>query len=135
MSLFLANDRIASLDPERDEAFAFQAEIEVRNTAPFVPRPDPREFSGDDGDSLSDADRERPASTVARGTAAAVPSAALAHLWFGRAGPETLHLRVRTPSLCPTRPCKMTDMARKWESAGFPDTPEGTARAATLEAE
>ena len=50
MSLFLVNDRIASSDRERDEAFAFQAEIEVRSSAPFVPRPDPREVSGDDWD-------------------------------------------------------------------------------------
>ena len=50
VSLFLVNDRIASSDRERDEAFAFQAEIEVRSTIPFVPRPDPREVSGDDWD-------------------------------------------------------------------------------------
>ena len=50
VSLFLVNDRIAAPDRERDEAFAFQAEIEVRSTTPFVPRPDPREVSGDDRD-------------------------------------------------------------------------------------
>ena len=50
VSLFLVNDRIPSSDRERDEAFAFQAEIEVRSTNPFVPRPDPREVSGDDWD-------------------------------------------------------------------------------------
>ena len=50
VSVFLVNDRIASSGRERDEAFAFQAEIEVRSTAPFVPRPDPREVSGDDWD-------------------------------------------------------------------------------------
>ena len=50
VSLFLVNDRIPSSDRERDEAFAFQAEIEVRSTIPFVPRPDPREVSGDDWD-------------------------------------------------------------------------------------
>ena len=50
MSLFLVNDRIPSSDRERDETFAFQAEIEVRSTIPFVPRPDPREVSGDDWD-------------------------------------------------------------------------------------
>ena len=50
VSLFLVNDRIAASDRERDEAFAFQAEIEVRSTIPFVPRPDPREVSGDDWD-------------------------------------------------------------------------------------
>ena len=50
VSLFLVNDRIAAPDRERDEAFAFQAEIEVRSAIPFVPRPDPREVSGDDRD-------------------------------------------------------------------------------------
>ena len=50
VSLFLVNDRNPSSDRERDEAFAFQAEIEVRSTIPFVPRPDPREVSGDDWD-------------------------------------------------------------------------------------
>ena len=50
VSLFLVNDRIASPDRERDEAFAFQAEIEVRSAVPFAPRPDPREVSGDDWD-------------------------------------------------------------------------------------
>ena len=50
MSLFLVNDRIPSPDRERDEAFAFQAEIEVRSAVPFVPRPDPREVSDDDWD-------------------------------------------------------------------------------------
>ena len=50
VSLFLVNDRIAPSDRERDEAFAFQAEIEVRSAALFVPRPDPREVSGDDWD-------------------------------------------------------------------------------------
>ena len=50
VSLFLVNDRIPWSDRERDETFAFQAEIEVRSTIPFVPRPDPREVSGDDWD-------------------------------------------------------------------------------------
>ena len=50
VSVFLVNDRTASPDRERDEAFAFQAEIEVRGATPFVPRPDPREVSGDDWD-------------------------------------------------------------------------------------
>ena len=50
VSLFLVNDRVPSSDRERDEAFAFQAEIEVRSEVPFVPRPDPREVSGDDWD-------------------------------------------------------------------------------------
>ena len=50
VSLFLVNDRVPSSDRERDEAFAFQAEIEVRSEVPFVPRPDPREVSGDNWD-------------------------------------------------------------------------------------
>ena len=50
VSLFLVNGRKASSGQERDEAFAFQAEIEVRSTTPFVPRPDPREVSGEDWD-------------------------------------------------------------------------------------
>ena len=50
VSLFLVNDRIPSTDRVRDESFAFQTEIEVRSAAPFVPRPDPREVSGEEWD-------------------------------------------------------------------------------------
>ena len=50
VSLFLVNGRTSATDPARDEAFAFQAELEVRSAAPFVPRPDPRGVSGDDSD-------------------------------------------------------------------------------------
>ena len=50
VSLFLVNGREPSSDRERDETFAFQAEIEVRSEVPFVPRPDPREVTGDDRD-------------------------------------------------------------------------------------
>ena len=50
VSLFLVNNRTAPSDQERDEAFAFQAELEVRSATPFVPRPDPREVSGEDWD-------------------------------------------------------------------------------------
>ena len=51
VSLFLVNDRTAPPNGrERDETFAFQAGIEVRSAVPFVPRPDPREVSGDDWD-------------------------------------------------------------------------------------
>ena len=50
VSLFLVNDRPAAGDRGRDEAFAFQAELEVRSAVPFVPRPDPRGVSGDDQD-------------------------------------------------------------------------------------
>jgi len=50
VSLFLVNGREPSSDRERDETFAFQAEIEVRSEVPFVPRPDPREMTADDWD-------------------------------------------------------------------------------------
>ena len=50
VSLFLVNGRPPAADPARDEAFAFQAELEVRSAVPFVPRPDPRGVSGDDSD-------------------------------------------------------------------------------------
>ena len=50
VSLFLVNGRPSATDPARDEAFAFQAELEVRSAVPFVPRPDPRGVSGDDSD-------------------------------------------------------------------------------------
>ena len=50
VSLFLVNDRTATADRARDEAFAFQAEMEVHSAEPFVPRPDPRGMSGDDRD-------------------------------------------------------------------------------------
>ena len=50
VSLFLVNGRPPAEDTARDEAFAFQAELEVRSAVPFVPRPDPRGASGDDSD-------------------------------------------------------------------------------------
>ena len=50
LSLFLVNNRTAASHQEREVAFAFQAEIEVRSATPFVPRPDPREVSGEDRD-------------------------------------------------------------------------------------
>ena len=50
VSLFLVNDRRPSSDQGRDEAFAFQAEIEVRSPVPLVPRPDPRAVSGENWD-------------------------------------------------------------------------------------
>ena len=49
VSLFLVNERPAD-DDRADEAFAFQAELEVRGALPFVPRPDPRGGAGDDHD-------------------------------------------------------------------------------------
>ena len=50
VSLFLVNERTAAADGERDSAFAFQAEIQVRSDTPFVPRPDPRSASDADWD-------------------------------------------------------------------------------------
>ena len=50
VSLFLVNGRTPAADAARDEAFAFQAELEVRSAVPFVPRPDPRGAAGDDSD-------------------------------------------------------------------------------------
>ena len=50
VSLFLVNDRPPTAEHGRDQAFAFQAELEVRSAVPFVPRPDPRGVSGDDSD-------------------------------------------------------------------------------------
>ena len=50
VSLFLVNERTPVGDRVRDEAFAFQADLEVRSAVPFVPRPDPRGVSGDDRD-------------------------------------------------------------------------------------
>ena len=50
VSLFLVNGRTPAADATRDEAFSFQAELEVRSAVPFVPRPDPRGVSGDDPD-------------------------------------------------------------------------------------
>ena len=47
VSLFLVNERPPTGD-RADEAFAFQAALEVRGAVPFVPRPDPRGGSGDD---------------------------------------------------------------------------------------
>ena len=49
VSLFLVNERI-SRSERSDEAFAFQAEIEVTAAIPFVPRPDPRSVTGEDWD-------------------------------------------------------------------------------------
>ena len=50
VSVFLVNERAPAAERARDEAFAFQAELEVRSPVPFVPRPDPRGASGDDPD-------------------------------------------------------------------------------------
>ena len=50
VSVFLVNERPPSAEAVRDEAFAFQAQLEVTGTAPFVPRPDPRGSTADDPD-------------------------------------------------------------------------------------
>ena len=50
VSLFLVNGRRPSPDQERDEVFAFQAEIEVQSPVPFAPRPDLREAAEGDWD-------------------------------------------------------------------------------------
>ena len=50
VSVFLVNDRSPTAEAARDEAFAFQARLEVGGTVPFVPRPDPRGSTADDPD-------------------------------------------------------------------------------------
>ena len=50
VSVFLVNERSPAAERARDEAFAFQAELDVRSAVPFVPRPDPRGSAGDDPD-------------------------------------------------------------------------------------
>ncbi len=50
VSLFLLNRRAPAEDDRRDEAFAFQAELIVRSTEAFVPRPDPRGLESSDWD-------------------------------------------------------------------------------------
>ena len=50
VSLFLVNERASAAERVRDEAFAFQAELEVRSAVPFVPRPDPRGIPGHGSD-------------------------------------------------------------------------------------
>ncbi len=50
VSLFLVNRRPPSSDESRDEAFAFQAQLEVTSDVPFVPRPDLRGLESEDWD-------------------------------------------------------------------------------------
>lgn len=52
VAVFLVNTRPAAEDEEKDRAFAFQATLELRNDAGFVPRPDPRDGGGDDWDDV-----------------------------------------------------------------------------------
>lgn len=50
VSVFLVNRRKEASDELRDTAFAFQAALEVRSEAPFVPRPNLRGVESDDWD-------------------------------------------------------------------------------------
>ena len=49
-SIFLVNRRRPAPDDTRDEAFAFQAELEILNEEPFVPRPNLRSLESNDWD-------------------------------------------------------------------------------------
>jgi len=50
VSVFLVNHRAPKQDVEKDEAFVFQAAIEVGSAEPFVPRPNLRGLGADDWD-------------------------------------------------------------------------------------
>jgi hypothetical protein len=50
VSLFLVNRRTPVPDDIRDQAFAFQAQLEVASAEPFVPRPNLRSLESDDWD-------------------------------------------------------------------------------------
>ncbi|MBX5495627.1 MAG: helicase, partial [Bryobacteraceae bacterium] len=50
ISVFLVNRRTPAPDDVKDEAFAFQVELEVSGDAAFLPRPDLRSFASDDWD-------------------------------------------------------------------------------------
>lgn len=50
VSIFLVNERTPKPDELRDEAFAFQAELEVKTTEALIPRPNPRGLNSDDRD-------------------------------------------------------------------------------------
>jgi hypothetical protein len=50
VSVFLVNRRDPSPDETRDEAFAFQAQLEVASAESFVPRPNLRSLDSDDWD-------------------------------------------------------------------------------------
>ena len=49
-SVFLVNRRRPAADVKKDEAFAFQAQLEIRTTASFVARPDLRGLKSEDWD-------------------------------------------------------------------------------------
>jgi hypothetical protein len=50
ISVFLVNRRTPAPDDVKDEAFAFQVELEVSGDAAFLPRPDLRSLASDDWD-------------------------------------------------------------------------------------
>ncbi|MFK7817307.1 MAG: DISARM system helicase DrmA, partial [Planctomycetaceae bacterium] len=50
VSLFLVNNRTPAPDEKRDEAFIFQASLEVSSGSPFVPRPDLRSIGSKEWD-------------------------------------------------------------------------------------
>jgi len=50
VSVFLVNRRHPGNDENRDEAFAFQAQLEIASQEPLVPRPDLRSLQSDDWD-------------------------------------------------------------------------------------
>jgi hypothetical protein len=50
VSLFLVNRRDAAPDDVRDQAYAFQAELEARSDEPLVPRPNLRSLESEDWD-------------------------------------------------------------------------------------
>jgi hypothetical protein len=50
VSVFLVNRRDPAPDEIRDEAFAFQAQLEVESPEPFVPRPNLRSLASEDWD-------------------------------------------------------------------------------------
>ena len=50
MSVFLVNRHPPKPDDLRDEAFAFQAQLDIRSDRPFIPRPDLRSLESHDWD-------------------------------------------------------------------------------------
>lgn len=50
VSIFLVNRRTPQPETLRDQAFAFQAQLEIHSEHPFVPRPDLRSLASDDWD-------------------------------------------------------------------------------------
>ena len=50
LSVFFVNRRRPAPDEIRDEAFAFQTQLDVRGEGPFVPRPNLRSLESNDWD-------------------------------------------------------------------------------------